>query len=84
MSVTDLPGINNNPTPSLSSALNSVVEWFAGEIAGSPTVLKLAGVASVVVGAIPGDFKSTVIRSSLVLGGYFLTSVVHYAESKKG
>ena len=85
--MTDTSAQVNVPTqpssPNLGSALNGVVEWVAGEISRSPAALKLVGIASTVVAAIPGDFSNSVIRSSLILGGFFLTSVVHMAESVK-
>lgn len=72
----------SHSSPSLSSAVNSVIEWVAGEVARSPVALKLAGIGATVVAAIPGDFSNQVVRSSLIIGGMFLTSVVHYADSR--
>lgn len=63
--------------------LTVIVEWLAGELSRNPTVLKLAGLAAVVVAAVPGDISSTVVRSVLIAAGAFLTTVVHLAEAKK-
>ncbi len=73
----------NTAQTNLGTAVNSVVEWVAGEVSRSPVALKLVGIGASVVAAIPGDFSNTVVRSSLIIGGMFLTSVTHLAESLK-
>ncbi len=72
--------IPTNPT--FAGAVNVVVEWIAGEIARSPVVLKLTGIAAAAVSAIPGDISNPVVRSSLIIGGFFLTGIVHFTGTK--
>lgn len=73
----------STPLPStLSHLLNVIVEWLAGELAGNPTLLKLAGLAAIVAGALPGDLSSTLVRTVLIAAGAFLAAVVHLAEAK--
>lgn len=77
------PSTSPAPSKSLSKVATEVVDWFGGELAKSPTALKLAGLAAVVAGAIPGDIASTAVRTALIAVGGFLAAIVHYAESKK-
>jgi hypothetical protein len=71
------------PVPSPATLITQVIEFLGGELAKSPTVLKLAGLGAVVAAAIPGDITSGAVRAALIAVGGFLTAVVHYAESKK-
>ncbi len=70
-------------TPTPASLLAVLVEWLAGELAKSPTILKLAGLGAVVAAAIPGDISNQYLRAALTLGGFALTAIVHAAETLK-
>lgn len=67
------------PTP--AGAANALVEWVAGELARSPVAMKLAGLASVVVGAVPGLLTNVTVKAALIAGGSVLASIVHLADA---
>ena len=69
--------------PSLSAILTQATEWLAGELAASPTALKIAGAAATVIGAVPGVLAGSTVRTALIGAGTFLVGIVHLAEAKK-
>ena len=70
-------------TPSPAALLTALIEWLGGELARSSTALKLAGLAQVVVAAVPGDIANGTVRAVLIGAGSFLTAVVHWADVHK-